>query len=61
MLEALTKVGGVSALAVGVLYLLYREMIRKDVFTRNGVAATARKAPLDAGDRTKIFTMRLES
>ena len=32
MLETLTKIGGVTALAVGVFYLLYREIIRRNIF-----------------------------
>lgn len=33
-LIGLLTAGGISALVVGVLYLLYREMIRRDVFSR---------------------------
>jgi uncharacterized membrane protein len=32
MLETLLKVGGVTALIVGVFFLLYREIIRRNIF-----------------------------
>lgn len=32
MLETLLKVGGITALIVGVFFLLYREIIRRNIF-----------------------------
>lgn len=35
-LEALLKIGGVTALSIGVLYMLYRQIIARDIFSRLG-------------------------
>ena len=40
MLETLLKVGGVTALIVGVFFLLYREIIRRNIFVALSQAQT---------------------
>ena len=34
MLETLLKIGGITALIVGVFFLLYREIIRRNIFVK---------------------------
>ena len=40
MLEALLKLGGVTALALGIFYLLYRQLLALKIFARLGAKQT---------------------
>jgi hypothetical protein len=40
MLEGLLKLGGVTALAIGVFYLLYRQLLALRIFARLGAGQT---------------------